>query len=84
MVFQTISSLQDNGDFDTKDRKPNRYIVNSLIMFVLYILISSEIFIDSILSIFSGTTLNGNPTVVGVAIQAFALVLLYSLITYIA
>lgn len=65
----------------TEARQPPK-LIHSIILGILYILISSDIFVDSVLSNFSGTTVGHDPTTVGVLIQSVTLVIVFSLIVY--
>ena len=52
----------------------------SIVLFVLFMIVNSDVFISHVLANFGDFTINGQPNIIGAFIQAFMLVSLFSII----
>jgi len=87
-TFETIDSPGD----DTLDQKSDDFssifmdcmtTINFkllLFLFLVFVLVTSDVFVDKILSKCNGATENRNPTMKGTFIQGFVVVILYILL----
>lgn len=68
-----FSAEQKNSELSIK-------IKNSILLFLIFILLSTDVFIDQILAKFDGATDGNSPTTTGVIIQAIFLIFGYMII----
>lgn len=82
MDYEKITFAKDKDQFATeqKNSELSIKIKNSILLFLFFILLSTDVFIDQVLAKFDGAVDGSSPTTTGVIIQAIFLVFGYILI----
>lgn len=80
--FEKLVFKKNKKNFadEPKNSELSVKIKNSILLFLLFILLSADVFIDQILAKFEGAVDGSTPTTTGVIIQAVFLVIGYILI----
>lgn len=80
MDYEKISFTKKPHRDDEKNSEISIKIKNAILLFIVFILLSTDVFIDQVLARFDGAVDGMTPTSTGVLVQAIFLIIGYILI----